>query len=93
MVIGIIGSDDRAVAIGRLLMRCAHSISFSDPGTHEKAQKASDALPGSRVETTYEQAAACETLIMAIHWEDLDRALAALGTYKTGVVIDATRPP
>lgn len=93
MVIGIIGTDDRAVSIGRLLSRCGHEISFSDPVESGRAEKARDALAGSSAEMAYEQAAKCETLVLAVHWEDLDIALAALGAYKNGIVIDATRPP
>ncbi|MDQ2866645.1 MAG: NAD(P)-binding domain-containing protein [Candidatus Eremiobacteraeota bacterium] len=93
MVIGIIGADDRAVAIGRLLKTCGHEISFSDPIDQSRAEKARDAHGSATVCTTYDQAATCEAIVMAVHWEDLDKTLAALGSYKKGVVIDATRPP
>ena len=93
MVIGIIGADDRAVAIGRLLKTCGHSISFSDPVEQSRAERATAALEDATVATTYDQAALSEALVLAIHWEDLDKALVCLGDYKDGVVIDATRPP
>lgn len=93
MVIGIIGADDRAVAIGRLLKTCGHSISFSDPTDQTHAERASHALADSSAATTYDQAATAEALVLAAHWEDLDTVLASLGDYKDGVVIDATRPP
>ncbi len=94
MTIGIIGADDRAVAIGRMLQQCGHKVSFSSPHGMEAAEKAAQALGGdAAASTTYDQAATSEALVMAIHWEDLDGALRALGDYKDGIVIDATRPP
>lgn len=94
MTIGIIGADDRAVAIGRMLQRCGHRVSFSDPTSNHAAERAADALGGdAKACTTYDQAATSEALVMAMHWEDIDGALKALGDYKDGLVIDATRPP
>lgn len=94
MIIGIIGGDDRAVAIGRMLHACGHEISFSDPTPANAAEHAVQAMDGqARVSTPYEQAATSDAVVLAVHWQDLDRALMALGSYKDGVVIDATRPP
>lgn len=94
MTIGIIGADDRAVAIGRMLQRCGHDISFSDPTGNQAAMHAAEALGGdAKACTTYDQAATSEALVVAVHWDDLDGSLKALGDYKDGLVIDATRPP
>ena len=94
MIIGIIGADDRAVAIGRLLHACGHQVSFSDPTPNHAALHAAEALDGlAAVSTPYQQGEQADALVLAVHWQDLDLALAALGTFKTGVVIDATRPP
>lgn len=94
MTIGIIGADDRAVAIGRMLQRCGHHVSFSDPTSNHAAEHAAEALGGeAKACTTYDQAATSEALVIAVHWDDLDGTLKALGDYKDGLVIDATRPP
>jgi len=94
MTIGIIGADDRAVTIGRLLQNCGHHISFSDPRRPDSVEKAVDAIGGeAKACTIYDQAASSEALIFAIHWEDLDGTLRALGDYKDGIVVDAIRPP
>ena len=94
MVIGIVGSDDRAVAIARMLRHCGHTVSFSDPLGGIRAERAAAALgEGTTADTTYNQAATCEMLVFAMHWEEVDKALAQLGDYKDGVVIDAVRPP
>ncbi len=95
MVIGIVGADNRAVTIARQLRTCGHTVSFSDPNGLDHAEKAVAALadPGVTAATPYNQAATSEALILAIHWEDMDRTLTQLGDYKDGVVIDAIRPP
>lgn len=95
MVIGIVGADDRAVAIARELRKCGHTLSFSDPGGLDHAEKAVAALadPAVTAATPYNQAATSEALILAIHWEDMDKTLTQIGDYKDGVVIDAMRPP
>jgi predicted dinucleotide-binding enzyme len=94
MTIGIIGADDRAVAIGRMLHHCGHIVTFSSPHGAHAAEMAAHALGGdASARTTYEQAATSEALVLAVHWEELDGALMALGDYKDGIVIDATRPP
>jgi predicted dinucleotide-binding enzyme len=93
-IIGIIGADDRAVAIGRMIRRTGHTVCFSDVNDDRTSLAAAEVLgDGAFATTPYQQAATCETLVLTVHWEDLERALAALGDYKEGVVVDATRPP
>jgi predicted dinucleotide-binding enzyme len=96
MIFGIIGTDDRAVAIGRLLIRSGHAVNFSEPnGKTLNAERAAAALGSEHAtaSTCYTQTATCQALVFAIHWEELDRCLTAIGTYKEGLVIDAIRPP
>ena len=93
MLIGIIGSDHRAVAIGRVVQRAGHSVSFSSPAQDDHAEKAAQALGGGAIaDSAYHQASVCEAVVMAIHWEDLDQTLNAMGPFK-GTVIDAMRAP
>lgn len=94
MTIGIIGADDRAVTIGRLLQKCGHQVSFSDPRRPDSPEKAVAAIGGdARACNVVDQAMSSDALIFAIHWEDVDGTLSALGDYKNGIVVDATRPP
>jgi predicted dinucleotide-binding enzyme len=94
MTIGIIGADDRAVTIGRLLQHCGHQVSFSDPRRPDSPEKAVAAIGGdAKACTIYDQATSSDVLIFAIHWEDVDDSLRALGAYKDHLVVDATRPP
>jgi predicted dinucleotide-binding enzyme len=93
MIIGIVGSDNRAVEIGRMLSRCGHTLTFSDPLEAGHAEKAVAALPEARVESPYQQAATSDALVMAIRWQDLDSTLTALGPFSNKLVIDATHAP
>ena len=94
MTIGIIGSDDRAVAIGRMLTKSGNLVCFSDLDAGLSSRSAA-AFIGDRAfaTTPYQQSAICDALCFAIKWDALERALSLLGTYKDGIVIDATRPP
>lgn len=94
MEIGIIGSDNRAVAIGRLLSRCGHTLTFSDPIQSDRAIKAAEALgDGSAAESAYQQTIKSDALVMTVRWQDVESTLSALGPYTDGIVIDATHPP
>lgn len=93
-IFGIIGADDRAVAIGRMIRRTGHTVCFSDVNDERTSVAAAEVLgDGAFATTPYQQAANCDALVLTIHWEDIDQALTALGDYKDGIVVDATRPP
>ena len=92
--IGIIGSDEHGVEIGNALKKAGAVIYFSDVEDDRTSQSAAQRLGESAVATTpYQQAVHCDALCLAVRWEQLDRALTAIGPYKDGIVIDATRPP
>lgn len=94
MKIGIIGADDRAVAIARVLRASGCTVSFSDLDDRGTSQSAAELIgAGAYATTPYQQAASCDALCIAIRWAALERALSAIGSYKDGIVIDATRPP
>ena len=95
MTIGILGSDDRAVAIARLLRRAGHQLTFSDPPAGlDKAEMAAGALgDGAQADSAYNQALSCGALVLAMRWDDREAALAALGPVDDQIIIDATLPP
>lgn len=69
-------------------------MSFSDPRRPDSPEKAVEAIGGdAKACTIYDQGISSDALIFAIHWEDVDESLRALGAYKDGIVVDATRPP
>lgn len=88
MIIGIVGSDDRAQAIGRLLKSGGHKVTFGDPSARERAARAAAAL-GTKSEIPYKQAMCSDLLMVAVPREHLDRALTAVGSGPDAVIVDA----
>ncbi len=88
MIIGIVGSDDRAQAIGRLLSSGGHKVTFGDPGGNDRAGRAAATL-GTESELPYEQAMTSDLLVMAVPREQLDRAVTAVGSGADAVIVDA----
>lgn len=88
MKIGIIGSDERAAAIGRLFMDGGHDVTLGDARSMETAQQTAARI-GVGVETPYKQAMTRELLVFAFPRSDVDRTLTALGDHPEGVVLDA----
>lgn len=88
MKIGIIGSDDRAVAIGRLLAT-GHELSLSDPSDPERAEEAAREI-GAETEVPYRQAITRDVLVFAMPPRELDSDLTAMGAHPEAIVVDAT---
>jgi predicted dinucleotide-binding enzyme len=77
MRIGIVGSDARAAAIGRLLLSGGHEVS-SQAGTGEP-------------EIPYRQACTREMLVIAVPNDRIDEALTAIGSgIESRAIVDAT---
>lgn len=88
MRIGIVGSDDRAMAIGRLMRSGGHQITFADPKARERAKRAA-ALIGARDEIPYRQAMNSDLLVLAVPRQDVDRTVTAVGSGADAVIVDA----
>ncbi len=88
MRIGIVGSDDRAKAIGRLLRSGGHQLTFADPSAQERAKQAAAEL-GARAEIPYRQAMRAELLMLAVPRQEVDRAVQAVGSGVGAVIVDA----
>jgi predicted dinucleotide-binding enzyme len=88
MIIGIVGSDDRAQAIGRLLKSGGHKVTFGDPGARERAARAAAAL-GATSEIPYKQAMCSDLLMLAVPRDQVDRAVTAVGSGADPVIVDA----
>ena len=88
MNIGIVGSDSRAIAIGRLLASGGHNVTFSDPRRQAAADRAAIEV-GVESETPYNQAMTRELLVFACARDGVDAALTAIGSGVHGVVLDA----
>jgi predicted dinucleotide-binding enzyme len=88
MKIGIVGSDPRAIAIGRLLASGGHEVTFSAPRDQNPAVRAAAAI-GAEAEQSYNQAMTRDLLVFACARDEVDAAIAAIGSRVDGVVIDA----
>jgi predicted dinucleotide-binding enzyme len=88
MIIGIVGSDDRAMAIGRLLKSGGHKVTFGDPAARERANRVATTL-GAKSELPYQQAMCSDLLVVAVPREQVDRAVTAVGSGTDTVIVDA----
>ncbi len=88
MRIGIVGSDDRAKAIGRLLRNGGHQLTFGDPSAQERAKRAA-AEVGAAAAIPYEQAMRSDLLMLAVPTQEVDRAVRAVGSGAGAVIVDA----
>jgi predicted dinucleotide-binding enzyme len=88
MRIGIVGSDDRAKAIGRLLRGGGHQLSIADPTATQRAERVAAEI-GARPQTPYKQAMQSELLVMAVPRAAVDTAVKAVGSGAQAVVVDA----
>jgi predicted dinucleotide-binding enzyme len=88
MRIGIIGSDDRAMAIGRLLRTGGHQLTFGDPKARERAKRAASVV-GARDEIPYKQAMSSDLLLVAVPHQEVSQAVRAVGSGAEAVIVDA----
>ncbi|MBV8197471.1 MAG: NAD(P)-binding domain-containing protein [Candidatus Eremiobacteraeota bacterium] len=88
MIVGIVGSDDRAQAIGRLIKSGGHTVTFGDPCSKEDAARAAAALQ-TKGELPYSQAAKAEVMVLAVPEKHVDPAITAVGSGSDAVFIDA----
>jgi predicted dinucleotide-binding enzyme len=86
MNIGIVGSNDRAVAIGRLLRGGGHHVTFGDPKADRAKQAA--AMVGTESELPYRQAMCSDLLVLAVSRNEVDRAVTAVGSGSEAVIVD-----
>ena len=82
MKIGIIGSDDRAVAIGRLFTEGGHEVEFSNPRDKRAAEEAANKT-GAEADIPYNLASTTELLIFSVPHDELDAAVTAVGAVTT----------
>jgi predicted dinucleotide-binding enzyme len=93
MRIGIVGTNPRSEAIGRLLAANGIAVTMSDPRTPQRATDAAAAMgEGVESQVPYEQVLDSDIILMALPWEDLDRAVTAMGPVGDTVVVDASVP-
>lgn len=92
MKIGIIGADDRAVAIGRLLAQGGHDVTLSDPKNPDHAKAVAPQVP-AEPEIPYRQAMTRDVVFIACERGEVDRAVTAMGSSADAIIVDATEGP
>ena len=88
MRIGIVGSDDRAKAIGRLLRTGGHQLTVADRSANQQAERVAAEI-GAHTETPYKQAMSSELLVVAVPRSSVDAAVKAIGSGSQAVIVDA----
>jgi predicted dinucleotide-binding enzyme len=92
MRIGIIGAGRMGSGLGKLLARAGHEVVYSFSRSREKLERlAAESGHGARASSPAD-AAAAEVVILTIHWQELETALAQAGNLAGKVVVDVTNP-
>lgn len=88
MNVGIVGSDERAQAIGRLFKEGGHTVIFGDPCSEVAAERAAAAVKAES-DLPYNEAIKSEVLVFTIGGDQLDAAITAIGSGSEAVFVDA----
>ncbi|HTX58799.1 MAG TPA: NAD(P)-binding domain-containing protein [Verrucomicrobiae bacterium] len=94
MRIAIIGTDPRAVALGRLFAGAGHQLCFADASGRTEAAKRAAAEVGASAKIPYDAATACELLVFTGTHAQMHRAARAIGRMPPeNVVLDVMEGP
>lgn len=88
MKIGIVGTNPRALAIGRLLLLGKHDLTVSDPRSAEAAARAAAEI-GASAETPYKQAMSRDAVMLACPRDQVDALLTAMGGRCECIIVDS----
>ena len=88
MKIGIVGTNPRALAIGRLLVSGKHDVTVSDPCSDRAAEREAAEI-GTSAETPYQQAMTREVGMLACPRDQVDAVVTAMGGSGECVIVDA----
>ena len=92
MEIGTIGAGALAQAFASQALRAGHQVKLSNTrGLGSLRDKVKHLGPGAMA-ATVEEAAACETVVLAVPWDNVPQTLASLPKWKNQILIDATNP-
>lgn len=92
MTIGIIGAGKMARAFARQLVNTGYNVIMCNSrGPHSLSSVVTDLGSNVRAATT-EEVAKAKIVMLAVHWDQLPKALANLPPWEGRIVIDATNP-
>ena len=92
MEIGTIGAGDFAQAFAKRALKAGHKVKLSNSRGPESLREIVNRLGPGAMAATKEEAAASETVLLAVPWDNVPETLANLPRWKNQILIDGTNP-
>ena len=92
MEIGTIGAGDFAQAFAKRALKAGHKVKLSNSRGPESLREIVNRLGPGAMAATKEEAAASETVLLAVPWDNVPETLASLPKWKNQILIDGTNP-
>jgi predicted dinucleotide-binding enzyme len=92
MEIGTIGAGDFAQAFAKRALKAGHKVKLSNSRGPESLREIFNQLGPGAMAATKEGAAACEVVLLAVPWDNVQETLARLPKWKNQILIDGTNP-
>jgi 8-hydroxy-5-deazaflavin:NADPH oxidoreductase len=90
--IGTIGAGAFVQAFASQALRAGHQVKLSNTRGPDSLRDIVKHLGPGAMAATVEEAAACETVVLAVPWDNVPQTLASLPKWKNQILIDATNP-
>jgi predicted dinucleotide-binding enzyme len=88
MEIGTIGAGDFAQAFAKRALKAGHKVKLSNSRGPESLREIVIRLGAGAIAATKEEAAACETVLLAVPWDNVPETLASLPKWNNQILID-----
>ena len=92
MEIGTIGAGAFAQAFAKQALKAGHKIKLSNSRGRDSLREIVKQLGPGAMAATKEEAAASETVLLAVPWDNVPETLASLPKWKNQILIDGTNP-
>jgi predicted dinucleotide-binding enzyme len=90
--IGTIGAGDFAQAFAKRALKADHKVKLSNNRGPDSLREIVNRLGPGAMAVTKEEAAACETVLLAVPWDNVPETLASLPKWNNQILIDGTNP-
>ena len=92
MEIGTIGAGAFAQAFAKRALKAGYKVKLSNSRGPESLREIVNQLGPGATAATKEEAGACETVLLAVPWDNVPGTLVSLPTWKNQILIDGTNP-
>ena len=92
MEIGTIGAGDFAQAFAKRALKAGYEVKLSNSRGPNSLRDIVKHLGPGAMAATVEEAAACETVLLVVPWNNVPQTLASLPKWNNQILIDATNP-